>query len=98
MKPTSKRPPVHAMLMWKAVRTAALQLLIGDPEEPRTWEQAASYFIHCANDPNWQSEPSPIDAAKGRNTAGRNLPKHCARKPKKGPKRRLAIRHAFGCC
>lgn len=85
VRPSGKRPPVHAMLMWKAVRTAAprlVRLLTDDPEETRTWQQVADYFTHCAKDPNWRSKPSPIDDAKGRNAAGRALRKHRARKPR----------------
>ncbi len=88
VKPTGKRPPVHAMLMWKAVRTAAprlVRLITGDPEEKRTWQQVANYFTHVAKDANWRSKPSPMDDAKGRNAAGRPLRKHRAKRPR--PKR-----------
>lgn len=84
VKPTGKRPPVHAMLMWKGVQTAAprlVRLLTGDPDECRTWQQVADYFVHVAKDPNWRNKPSPIDDAKGRNAAGRALRKHRIRRP-----------------
>ncbi len=91
VRPTGKRPPVHAMLMWKAVRTAAprlVRMLTDDPEEKRTWDQIARYFTHLGKDPNWRSKPSPIDDAKGRNAAGRALRKHRARRPRRKKKGR----------
>ncbi len=97
VRPTGKRPPVHAMLMWKAVRTAAprlVRLLTDDPEERRTWQQVANDLTHVAKDPNWRSKPSPIDDAKGRNVAGRARRKHRVRQPRKKRQRRQAIRHA----
>lgn len=80
-RPTAKRPPVHAMTIWKATRTSAndiTRLLADGPGGPNTWERLASFLQWAGKDPNWRSRPSPIDDAKGRNSAGRAMWKHRA--------------------
>jgi len=78
-RPTAKRPPVHAMTIWKATRTSAdhiTRLLTDDPMGTKSWERLASFLQWAGKDPNWRSRPSPIDDAKGRNPAGRAMWKH----------------------
>jgi len=80
-RPTAKRPPVHAMTIWKATRTSAPEitaLLAGEANDTNTWEKLGHYVQWAGKDPNWRSRPSPIDDAKGRNPAGRAMWKHRA--------------------
>ena len=83
--PTSKRPPVHAMLIWKMVRTSAesiTSLLVSGPSELQSWERVTRGLAWAGKDPNWRRRPSPLDDAKGRNPAGRAMWKHRVRTKK----------------
>lgn len=70
-----KRPPHHAMLIWKCVVTSAWRIadLLANPDDGQRlgWEHVARYLTHGGQDPNWRRKPSPIDDAKGRNATGR---------------------------
>lgn len=70
-----KRPPHHAMLMWKCVITSAPRIaaLLAHPEatHEKGWDHVARFLEGLAQDPNWRASPSPIDDAKGRNAEGR---------------------------
>lgn len=70
-----KRPPHHAMLLWKCVVTSAHRIsdLLANPNDGQRlgWDHVASYLTHGGQDPNWRRKPSPMDDAKGRNASGR---------------------------
>lgn len=86
VRPTAKRPPVHAMTIWKMVRTSAgtiTDLLSGEPTYGKDWERVAQSLRWAGKDPNWRRRPSPMDDAKGRNPAGRAMWRHRKRKPRK---------------
>jgi hypothetical protein len=80
-----KRPPHHAMLLWKCVVTSAWRIadLLAHPDGGQRlgWDHVARYLTHGGQDPNWRSKPSAIDDAKGRNASGRAYWKR--RRPKK---------------
>jgi hypothetical protein len=69
-----KRPPHHAILVWKCLVVAAWRIsdLLANPEAGQRlgWEHIASTLTHGGQDPNWRSRPSAMDDAKGRNAAG----------------------------
>lgn len=69
-----KRPPTHAMLVWKCITTSGQRLaeLIVNPSQTRkTWAQVADFLEYGGQDVNWKRRPSPIDQVKGRTAAGR---------------------------
>lgn len=71
-----KRPPHHAMLVWKCVVTSARRVadLLANPDGGQRlgWDHVAGLLTHGGQDPNWRSKPSPMDDAKGRNAEGRS--------------------------
>jgi len=86
VRPTAKRPPVHAMAIWKMVRTSSrgiIALLANDPNPPNDWDRIATLICWAGKDANWRSRPSPMDDAKGRNAAGRAMWRHRIPKPKR---------------
>lgn len=70
-----KRPPHHAMLVWKCVVSSAWRIadLLAHPKAGQRlgWDHVASFLTRGGQDPNWRRKPSAIDDAKGRNAAGR---------------------------
>lgn len=75
VRPTGKRPPVHATNIWKAVPLATSRIsdLLSQPPAAQGWQRLAKYVAWAGKDPNWRKRPSSIDDAKGRNAAGRAL-------------------------
>lgn len=68
-----KRPPLHAMLVWKCIVTGAhriAELLVGEPDHAE-WERRVGLFQHGGADWNWKRKPSAIDMVKGRTRSGR---------------------------
>ncbi len=84
-----KRPPLHAMLIWKCVVTGAWRIagLLSTPELPdEAWQFTADRLQHGGADPNWKRSPSPIDDAKGRNAEGRARWKRRPTRPRRSVK------------
>jgi hypothetical protein len=88
-----KRPPLHAMLIWKCVVTGAwriAELLASGKSDDAAWAFTAENLRHGGQDPNWKRTPSPIDDAKGRNAEGRARWRRRAAPPRRGVKARRA--------
>ena len=71
--PKLKRPPVHAMAIWKYIVTGSprlIDLLRGVPRRDG-WDHVARVLTRGGQDPNWRRKPSPIDMVKGRTASGR---------------------------
>lgn len=88
-----KRPPLHAMLIWKCVVTGAWRIadLLSQPTLPdEAWGFTARRLRHGGADPNWKGSPSPIDDAKGRNAEGRARWKRRPTRPRRSVKARTA--------
>ena len=82
--PKLKRPPHHAMLVWKCIVAGAVRindLLCGVPRPDGGWDHVARVLTHGGQDVNWKRRPSPMDMVKGRTATGR---------PWRDPERRRA--------
>lgn len=68
-----KRPPLHAMLVWKCIVTGAYRIAecLTQGADTATWNQRAGIFMHGGADWNWKRKPSAIDQVKGRTRSGR---------------------------
>ena len=69
-----KRPPIHALILWKCIVAAASDLaaLLANPATTnKDWAHSASFLTAGGADRNWKLKPSPIDRVKGRTASGR---------------------------
>lgn len=68
-----KSPPLHPMLVWKGIVSAAWRVTSYLTEGQATdddWARLANSLRGIGKDPNWKNAPSPLDDAKGRNAEG----------------------------
>lgn len=68
-----KRPPLHAMLVWKCLVAGSYQVaeFLTQGADAAAWEHRAGFFMHSGADWNWKRKPSAIDQVKGRTRSGR---------------------------
>jgi len=71
--PKLKRPPVHAMVIWKCIVSGSVRItdLLCGVAHPDGWEHVANRLTRGGQDPNWRRRPSPMDMVKGRTANGR---------------------------
>lgn len=69
-----RRPPIHPLILWKCIITAAPRiaemLAAGPAASPTDWARTAANLIAGGQDRNWKQKPSPMDRVKGRTANG----------------------------